>query len=255
MKSELLLKAFSPSSVSLTHEIQSTAPDKHTGMDTAAMFAIAGKDAKLGLHAFLAKHDVSKADKIKVIDALTQYAIKTAPKLVVKAAGSKLAPCMVILAKMAFEDYARSAGSTGECAKCQGKGIVYNSKQVVKHQGIISKEGVVITEPDIRNEIVGEICSSCKGKKKVTHRCACKGRGKIPDIRQTELQSVPVFRDCPRCSGRGYKRMPSSVAYNAIKYLIPGLTQPSWSRNWKPFYESLTVWCISVEAQAEDLLG
>ncbi|HDU8647596.1 antitermination protein [Morganella morganii] len=78
-----------------------------------------------------------------------------------------------------------------------------------------------------------------------------KGRGKIPDIRQTELQSVPVFRDCPRCSGRGYKRMPSSVAYNAIKYLIPGLTQ----RNWKPFYESLRVCCISVAAQAEDLLG
>lgn len=186
------------------------------------MLAIAGKDAQFGLHAFLAKHDVSKADKIKTIDALTQYAIKTAPKLVAKAAGSKLAPCMVILAKMAFEEYVRSAGSTGECVKCKGKGMLYNRKQVVKHPGIISKEGVVITELDIR---------------------------------QSELQGVPVFRDCPRCCGRGYKRMPSSVAYNAIKYLIPGLTQPSWSRNRKPFYESLAVWCISVAAQAEGLLG
>ncbi|OBU07417.1 antitermination protein [Morganella psychrotolerans] len=254
MKSEYLLKAFAPSSVSLSHDIKSTAPDKHTGMDTAAMLAMVGDDAQFGLHAFLAKHDVSKADKIKTIEALTQYALKTAPVLVVKAAGNKLAPCMMILAKMAFEDYARSAGSTGECTECQGKGMVYCCKPVVKHPGIINRAGEVVIGADIREEMVGETCRMCKGKGKIAYRCACKGRGKIPDIKQTELQGVPVFRNCPRCSGRGYKRMPSSVAYAAIKHLVPELTQPSWSRNWKGYYESLIGQCYLEERQIDWLL-
>ncbi|WP_436410438.1 antitermination protein Q [Morganella morganii] len=74
---------------------------------------------------------------------------------------------------MAFEDYARSAGSVCQCQDCGGKG-------------------------------------------QLTHRCQCRGRGKVPDEEQTLLQGVPVIKDCLRCSGRGYRRVPSSVAYNAI---------------------------------------
>ncbi|WP_423140349.1 antitermination protein, partial [Providencia alcalifaciens] len=29
-----------------------------------------------------------------------------------------------------------------------------------------------------------------------------------------------VFKDCSRCSGRGFNRVPSSVAYNAIRHLV-----------------------------------
>ncbi|HGY2265717.1 antitermination protein [Morganella morganii] len=85
----------------------------------------------------------------------------------------------------------------------------------------------------------------------LTHRCQCRGRGKVPDEEQTLLQGVPVIKDCPRCSGRGYRRVPSSVAYNAIKHLVPDLTQSSWSRNRKPFYEALTGKCYIEENKAE----
>ncbi|WP_240182739.1 antitermination protein [Morganella morganii] len=85
----------------------------------------------------------------------------------------------------------------------------------------------------------------------LTHRCCCKGRGEVYDEEPSELQGVPVFKDCPKCSGRGYKRVPSSVAYLAIKYLVADLNERTWRRNWKPFYEGLTGKCHIEESHAE----
>lgn len=90
-------------------------------------------------------------------------------------------------------------------------------------------------------------------KGQLTHRCRCKGRGKVFDEEQSELQGAPVFRDCPKCSGRGYKRVPSSVAYAAISHLVPDLNERTWRRNWKPFYESLAEKCCIEESHAEIL--
>lgn len=62
-----------------------------------------------------------------------------------------------------------------------------------------------------------------------------------------------VHKDCPRCAGRGFKRVPSSIAYSAIKHLVPDLNERTWRRNWKSFYEKLTSKCFieeSVEEQA-----
>ncbi|WP_426576851.1 antitermination protein [Xenorhabdus stockiae] len=71
------------------------------------------------------------------------------------------------------------------------------------------------------------------------------------DEEQTALQGAPVHKICPRCSGRGYSRVPSSVAYTAVKALVPTLTQSSWSRNWKPFYQKLVEKCYTEEKRAE----
>ncbi|RUT65245.1 hypothetical protein CKG00_01660 [Morganella morganii] len=62
---------------------------------------------------------------------------------------------------------------------------------------------------------------------------------------------VFLYKYCPKCSGRGYKRVPSSVAYQAIKYLVPDLNERTWRRNRKPFYEGLTGKCHIEESQAE----
>lgn len=194
---------------------------------------------------------MSEKDKFSTVEQLTQYALKVTPKLVAKSAGNKLGYCLVILAKMAFEDYARSAGSVCECSACAGKGLIYSHKDVVKYQGKTSIDGTVAIEPWSEKEKVGELCKTCNGKGKLTYRCRCKGRGKVLDEEQTELQGVPVFKECPRCAGRGYKRKPSSVAYQAIKHIVPELTQPTWSRNWKPFYEKLISKCFLEESGAE----
>ncbi|MDE9496067.1 antitermination protein, partial [Xenorhabdus bovienii] len=61
----------------------------------------------------------------------------------------------------------------------------------------------------------------------------------------------PVDKICPRCSGRGYSRVPSSVAYTAIKAYLPELNERTWRRNWKPFYEKLVSKCYAEESRAE----
>ena len=236
MKLESALKQFHPKSPMFSDSSHSTSPDRLKGMDTAAALGMTQQNARFGMHAFFAKNDVSTEDKFKTVEELTQYAMKVAPKLVVKASGNRLAQCMKILSAMAFEDYARSAGSVCLCHDCGGKGLIYRRKEVVKYPGITNMDGKVIVAPVVRTERVGELCVTCNGKGLLTHRCRCKGRGKVYDEEQSESQGAPVFKDCPKCSGRGYKRVPSSVAYQAIKHLVPDLNERTWRRNWKPFY-------------------
>lgn len=252
MKLESALKQFYPKSPTFSDSSCSTSPDRLKGMDSAGALGMTEQRAKFGMSAFFAKNDVSEKDKFSTVEQLTQYALKVTPRLVAKSAGNKLGYCLVILAKMAFEDYARSAGSVCECSACAGKGLIYSRKDVVKYQGKMSIDGTVIIEPWTEKENVGELCKACNGKGKLTYRCRCKGRGKVLDEEQTELQGgVPVFKDCPRCSGRGYKRMPSSVAYQAISKLLPELNERTWRRNWKPFYEKLISKCFIEESSAE----
>lgn len=251
MKLESALKQFHPKSPTFSDSAHSTSPDRLKGMDTAAALGMTEQKARFGMNAFFAKNDVSIDDKYKTVEALTQYALKTVPHLIKKAGGNRLAQCMTILAKMSFEDYARSAGSVCQCQGCGGKGLIYHRKDVMKHPGITNMEGIEIVEPIIRNELVDELCVTCNGKGELTHRCRCRGLGKVLDEEQSELQGAPVFRDCPKCSGRGYKRVPSSVAYQVIKHLVPDLNERTWRRNWKPFYESLTAKCYIEENQAD----
>lgn len=255
MKLESALKQFHPKSPMFSDSSHSTSPDRLKGMDTAAALGMTQQNARLGMHAFFAKNNVSTEDKFKTVEELTQYAMKAAHKLIVKASGHRLAQCMKILSAMAFEDYARSAGSSYQCHSCGGVGMIYTVKAVVKHPGITNKNGIVIVAPDIRDERIGEVCSECGGKGVEHYRCQCKGRGKVPDEEQTELQGVPVIKDCPRCSGRGYRRMPSSKAYNAIRHLVPDLNERTWRRNWKPFYEMLVEKCYVEESCAEALFN
>ncbi|WP_308568108.1 antitermination protein [uncultured Providencia sp.] len=253
MKLENALKNFHPKSPIFSDSASCTSPDCLTGMDIMAAMGMTESQAKFGMTAFLAKNDVSEEDKFSTVEALTQYAKKITPKLVAKAAGKKLGYCLIVLAKMAFEDYARSAGSIFSCSACNGKGLIYSHKDVIKHPGITKLDGTVVIEPWIENEKVEELCISCNGKGQIAHRCRCKGRGKVLDEAQTKLQGAPVYKDCLRCAGKGFNRVPSSVVYNAIKHLVPDLTQSSWSRNWKPFYEKLVSKGYIEEFEAEKL--
>ncbi|MFV8924353.1 antitermination protein, partial [Serratia fonticola] len=79
-----------------------------------------------------------------------------------------------------------------------------------------------------------------------------KGTGKALDREATKATGAPVIKDCERCNGNGFSRMPSTVAYGAITALLPELTQSSWSRNWKPFYEALVAKCDVEEGRAAE---
>ncbi|WP_272524250.1 MULTISPECIES: antitermination protein Q [unclassified Providencia] len=263
MKLENALKNFHPKSPTFSDSASCTSPDRLTGTDIMAAMGMTESRAKFGMTAFLAKNNVSEDDKFSTVEALTQYANKNTPKLVAKAAGKKLGYCLIVLAKMAFEDYARSAGSVCQCSACSGKGMIDKKVTTTKYS---TREAIfpsfsksqpkryTNTERDVV-ETEKVICESCNGKGQLTHRCRCKGRGKVLDDTQTKLQGVPVFKDCPRCAGKGFNRVPSSVAYNAIRHLVPDLNERTWRRNWKPFYEGLTRKCYIEENRAEQLFN
>ncbi|OSK26769.1 replicative DNA helicase (Replication protein gp12) [Escherichia coli TA144] len=87
-------------------------------------------------------------------------------------------------------------------------------------------------------------------------RCRdCHGTGRAVDIAKTEQWGRVVEKECGRCKGVGYSRMPASAAYRAVTMLIPNLTQPTWSRTVKPLYDALVVQCHKEESIADNILN
>lgn len=247
MKLESAMKQFSAKSQMITDSPRATSSDSLKAPDLAAAMGMVEARASFGMAAYLGKAGISKEDRIRTVEQLTQYAMKKAPKHVGKASGRRMTQCMVILAKFAYEEYSSSAATTSQCKHCKGKRLIYSIQKVVKHPGCGEK-----TEAWVEEELVGELCQSCNGKGVISHRCRCNGTGRVRDLEKSKQLGVPVEKECERCSGIGYKRTPSTTAYKAITALLPELNERTWRRNWKPFYESLVAKCDIEESYAED---
>ncbi|HEN3601328.1 TPA: antitermination protein [Yersinia enterocolitica] len=247
MKLESAMKQFSAKSQMITDSPRATSSDSLKGPDLAAAMGMVEARASFGMAAYLGKVGISKEDRVRTVEQLTQFAMKNAPKHVGKASGRRMAQCMVILSKFAYEEYSSSAAATATCKHCKGKGLIYNIQKVIKHPGCGEK-----TEAWIKEEQVGELCNPCNGKGTISIRCRCNGTGKVRDLEKSKRIGAPVDKECERCSGIGYKRTPSTTAYRAITALLPELNERTWRRNWKPFYESLVAKCDIEESHAED---
>ncbi|EEW9040649.1 antitermination protein, partial [Escherichia coli O157] len=64
----------------------------------------------------------------------------------------------------------------------------------------------------------------------------------------------PVFRNCQRCGGRGYERLPSTEAFNAICNVTDAISLDTWKKTVKRFYDTLVVQFDIEEAWAEQQL-
>ncbi|MFI8417715.1 antitermination protein [Serratia sp. NPDC078593] len=251
MRLEAALKHFSPQGLAITDSSTCTSADRVTGTDVMAALGMAESKAEFGMAAFLGKTGISQEDKTRAIVALAQYAKRKAPKHVGKVAGRRMARCMEILAVFAYEEYSHSAGTGVTCHDCNGVGLVSVRRDVVKYAGYIGADGEEKIPPVVETQTVQELCTSCNGKGIRHKRCRnCKGTGKALDRCATKASGAPVIKDCERCNGKGFSRTPSSTAYKAITALLPELTQSSWSRNWKPFYEALVAKCDIEEGVA-----
>ncbi|ENA1772551.1 antitermination protein [Yersinia ruckeri] len=265
MELESAIKQFSPKSQMITDAPRATSSTSLTGPDIAAAMGMAESRAGFGMAAYMGKLGISKEDKIRTIEQLTQYAKQQAPKHVGKAAGKRLAQCMVILAKFAYAEYSNSAASVTICASCDGRGLVDEVKTYKNQMAVDRKEWLdnlpnglglfYASEPISRKEgqeIIQTLCKSCNGKGVISLRCRCNGTGKVRDLEKSKQLGAPVEKECERCSGIGYKRTPSTTAYRAITALLTELNERTWRRNWKPFYESLVAKCDIEESYAED---
>ncbi|MFC3394241.1 antitermination protein [Brenneria rubrifaciens] len=177
-----------------------TAAAKNRHSDILLALGVVQSREGLGLSLILARYDKDPKERKKAIEGIARFALKQAPALVGKAAGRQKAHCMVLLAKMAVEQYCRTAD-----------------------------------DPQ--------------------YRCRCGGRGEVTDLAASKARGETVKKICPRCGGSGLKPPTSSTVYKVIKTLIPELTQRTWSRNWKVFYDALVSRCHQEAGEAEQLFS
>lgn len=134
--------------------------------DVMAAIGMCQASARFGMSAYLGKAGISQHDREDAAKALALYAHKTAPTLLSKAANRKMGQCMVVLAKFAYDDYARSAADTTKCPHCRGRGVTNTLAQVMTHPGCGEK-----TPPTYQLQLVENQCVTCHGKGKLSARC------------------------------------------------------------------------------------
>ncbi|HCM1915338.1 TPA: antitermination protein [Salmonella enterica subsp. salamae serovar 28:r:e,n,z15] len=262
MKLEASLKHFSPQGMHISDDVKGTSPDRLTGTDVMAAIGTTSSRARFGLAAFFGKAGISKTDEQLAVQALARHAMESAPKNVRKAAGSELGWCMQVLAQFAFSEYSRSAATSVICHCCRGSGRTTREQVTRKvsypwgkapywasrSRAVRPSDWEQWTEV---TEIVPTVCDACEGKGTISARCRCGGKGEVLDRKATSECGAPVFKACERCGGKGFSAVPSTAAYKAILKRVPDLHVRTWTRNWKPFLESLVEICYREESRAD----
>ncbi|MDC9599026.1 antitermination protein Q [Xenorhabdus anantnagensis] len=264
-----LPKYFSPKTIQFSDSPAATATDAFSITDVMASLGLASAQARLGIELFLAKQGINRPDE--AVESLYQYALTQAHKhsAIAKLDDDIRGNVLQILANYAFQDYARSAASKKPCpAHCDGGFIEaevfttktytpWREKRLVKANLSMGVKIIPSSYEKSRDarEIVRVVCSTCNGKCEVSHSCRCNGRGEVLDKKQTELFGIPVFKTCPKCSGRGYSRLPAEDVRRAICDAVVELPETTWRRNFKPLYETLIQECFKEESNAEFILS
>lgn len=262
-----LPKYFSPKSPTFSDSPAATATDSFSITDVMASLGLATAKARMGIELFLAKHGINQPDE--AVESLYQYALTQVHKysVIQKLDEDVRSLVLQILANYAFQDYARSAASKKPCPDCDGGFIEAEVFTTKSSTHFMAKEDMEFdrgaglkvipsTFASFRRvrEITKVTCPTCKGKAVISHSCRCNGRGEVLDKAESERQGVPVYKTCPKCSGRGYSRLPAEDVRREICESLFDLPETSWRRNMKPFYEMLIQECFKEEAGAELML-
>lgn len=139
---------------------------------TDVMFALGitqSREAQ-GLSLLYAKYNKDAKERDAAIERLALFAISQAPKLVGKASGRNMARCMVLLAKLAVDDFCRTADVERARCRCGGSGKVYD-----------------IARTRAAGKTVEKTCERCHGTglKPMTSSSAFKVvRGLLPDLHE-----------------------------------------------------------------------
>lgn len=81
-------------------------------------------------------------------------------------------------------------------------------------------------------------------------KCQCGGRCEVRDLKESKRQGRPVMKPCSRCKGTGLKPITHTRVHHALLRFV-SVSQPTYSRRWKPFYDELASWCYQQESAAE----
>ncbi|WP_313412226.1 antitermination protein Q [Atlantibacter hermannii] len=244
MNLESLPKYYSPKSPKLNDEAPATGGDALSITDVMAAQGMVQAEAPLGFNLFLAKMGIQ--DPQPAIEGLMNYALALKNPVLNKLSDAALAEMARCLAQFAYSDYARSAASSCECDHCNGKGVIRIMREVVKHPGV---KGI---EATVRREEVEELCKHCAGKGKISTACRdCSGRGTAIDKKRSLLHGVPVQKICDRCNGKGYSRLPTTLARARVARLVPDMTDYQWYSGYAEVINKLVTKCWQEETYAE----
>lgn len=232
---EATVKYHFPKGQNFSGTAPQTSPDTLTGTDYIASMGMAMSRAPLGYAAFMGKVGVSKNDAARAVSLLTEFTLQTCDKVpAFRKLESDIKPAvMQTLATYAYLDYCRSAASVKPCDCCHAKGFIEADVFSMKSP---------LSGGHARNvkEVVRVLCKQCGGKGVISTACRdCNGRGRAVMKAETERQGVPVMGDCKRCCGRGYERIPSTEAHNAVCALTDAISLDTWKKSAKPFYDQL----------------
>jgi hypothetical protein len=262
MRLEAIGKYFAPKSPHITDAPRATASDALSISEAMAALGLAGLKSGIGLDLYLAKIGISAPDK--AVEGLYEIAQRLAGqcRAISELDDDIKQRVLQILATFAYQDYSRSAASVRQCECCAGEGFIEAETFTMKAaMGQMTRSADVqlmrFASPmpgnDLKpkREVVRVLCKPCGGKKVVSNACRCHGKGFVLDKVQTELQGIPVNKECPKCSGRGYARLPAETVRKAICCDVMEITEPTWRRNFKPFYELLITQCHKEESDAD----
>ncbi|ECC3255687.1 antitermination protein [Salmonella enterica subsp. enterica] len=243
MNLESLPKFYAPKSPNLNGTPPATGGMTITDVMTAQGFV--QSKATLGFNLFLAKAGIQPPEK--AIERLAEVAFVSAgrcPRIAALPDQQRTAVCGV-LAAQAYHDYSRSAASVRPCDCCGGKGFIDAEIATMKTMGRSSR---LVREP------VRVLCTVCRGKRVISNACRCHGKGRVEDLPASEMQGVPVWKTCDRCSGRGYSRLKFSAVLAGLREVWPELKKTTAYDLIGPFFEMLVSRCHAEEAAAGEAL-
>ena len=261
MNLESLPKYFAPKSMVPGTVSCGTSGDPLSITDVMAALGLANSKASVGIELYLAKAGVLAPDNI--IAFLTRLAERRASRnqSLQKMTAADRENFLRILASFVFRDYSLSAASPVTCQSCAGEGFIDAEvftnkvtwpdgkppKWVSTTKGISPSDWEVWTSV---REQVRVICQPCNGKGKVKNECRCRGRGEVLDKKKSQLQGVPVYKQCPRCKGRGFPRLKDTEVFKSL-----GVTETTWRRNYKLLFDRLVEQCHIEESLAQSVLS
>lgn len=244
MRLESLPKYYSPKSPKLNDEAPATGGDALSISDVMAAQGMVQAEAPLGFNLFLAKMGIQ--DPQPAIEGLMNYALALRNPAMKKLSDEARAEMALCLAQFAYSDYVRSAASSCECDHCNGKGVIRVMREVVKHPGV---KGI---EATVRREEVEELCKHCAGKGQISTACRdCSGRGTAIDKKRSLIHGVPVQKVCDRCNGKGFSRLPTTLARARVARLVPDMTDYQWYNGYADLINKLVTKCWQEETYAE----
>ncbi|AYN30192.1 antitermination protein [Buttiauxella sp. 3AFRM03] len=260
MNLESLVKFFAPKSMSPGAVPCGIATGTLTITDVMASIGMATSRAAVGIELYFAKAGVLAPDNI--LAYLKELATNRAcrHRALQKMTEADRDKFLHTLVYYVFRDYSLSAASRVICTNCCGEGFIDAEVFTMKAaMGQMTRSSEIqlmrFSKPmpgnDLKpkREVVRALCNPCEGKGSIKNECRCRGRGETLDKKKTELQGIPVYKECPRCKGRGYPRLKDTEIFKAL-----GVTEMIWRRNFKLFFERLVEHCHIEESYAEGIL-